>query len=122
MDKAIEPSVSGQNAVSAQDPATSQAISEMLAHAQGHMLRQINRMNGHCVDLFDRLHALQRMDLSFGRQLVNCQSPAEAVAICGEWAIKRFDALGAAQCRVLEMCHGMIPDSTQPTPKDIAQQ
>ncbi len=122
MDEAIEQSVAGHNAVSAQSAFPIQAMSEMFADVQGRTLRQISRMNGHCIDLLDQLHTLQQMDLAFSTKLVSCRSPAEAAALCGEWTIKTFDAFGAAQCCLLEFWSAMGPDSTAPSSNDGGRQ
>ena len=51
----------------------------------------------------EQMDRMRRAERDLGQRLMTCATPAEAVAVSGEWMAHRLDSLMALQHRLIEM-------------------
>ncbi len=56
-----------------------------------------------CAAWFSQAAIVQRHEAEFGLRLARCQTPSEAVSVCGEWLTHRLDSAVAMHHRFLEL-------------------
>jgi hypothetical protein len=56
-----------------------------------------------CAAWFSQAAIVQRHEADFGLRLARCQTPSEAVRVCGEWLAHRLDSAVAMHHRFLEL-------------------
>lgn len=61
------------------------------------------RMNEAARGWVEQMERMRRVERNLGQRLMTCATPAEAVAVSGEWMARRLDSLMALQHRLIEM-------------------
>jgi hypothetical protein len=51
----------------------------------------------------EQMERMRKRETDFGQRLIACATPAQAVAVSGEWMAHRIDSLMALQHRMIEM-------------------